>query len=142
MLGKLFKNQLEAAANKFSGRTDFLEAVCAASALIAAADGDIEDSEVESTISTIKANSNLSSFSGNQIEQTLEKMFERTKNRTGRAGLWSEIEDIKKDPDMCETVYLCALDVSESDGEIEPEEKVVLRKLATTLGLNPAKYDV
>ncbi len=39
----IFKTALNDRAKKFSGKTDFLEGVCAASALVAAADGDIDD---------------------------------------------------------------------------------------------------
>ncbi|EFO30145.1 TerB [Roseibium sp. TrichSKD4] len=142
MLGKL-KQKLEGSMNRFKGKTDFLEAVCAAAALVAAADGEIEDAEIKATIQGISSNPVLAgAFPSRQIEQTLEQMFERTKGRAGRMGLYGEIDDIKDDPEMAETVYLTALDISESDGQIEPEEKAVLEKIAAKLGLNPANYDV
>ena len=62
MFGKLFGKKAEAAVQKFSGRTDFLEAVCAAAALVAAADGEIEDSEVKATVKAVKANKALAPF--------------------------------------------------------------------------------
>jgi len=60
----------------------------------------------------------------------------------GRAGVFKEIEDIANDHDMAETVLLTALDVADSDGQVEPEEKVILDKIATKLGLSLANYDV
>lgn len=43
---------------------------------------------------------------------------------------------IEKDPEMAEAVMLTAIDVSEGDGEIEPEERVVLERMAKELGQN------
>lgn len=142
MLGFL-KNKVSANVNKYSGKTDFLEAVCAAAALIAAADGEIEDEEITATMTAVKSHPSLSqAFSVRQIETTMETMLERTKGRAGRMGLYREIDDIAADPDMSETVYLVALDVSESDGEIEPEEEKVLARIASSLKIDPSKYDV
>lgn len=138
MFGKLFGKKAEAAVQKFSGRTDFLEAVCAAAALIAAADGEIEDSEVKATVKAVKANKSLSAgFDQSAIETCINKMLERAGGgRVGRMGLWEEIREVSKDAEMAQSVVLTALDVAEGDGEIEPEEKVVLDRLAKELSVD------
>ena len=138
MFGKLFGKKAEAAVQKFSGRTDFLEAVCAAAALIAAADGEIEDSEVKATVKAVKANKSLAGgFDQSTIEAVINKMLERAGGgRVGRMGLWEEIREVAKDPEMAQSVVLTALDVAEGDGEIEPEEKVVLDRLAKELSVD------
>ncbi|WYK04446.1 TerB family tellurite resistance protein [Cereibacter sphaeroides f. sp. denitrificans] len=59
--------------------------------------------------------------------------------RVGRAGLWSEIEEVLKDPEMAEAVVLTALDVAEGDGELEPAEKAVLDRLAKLAGIDLAR---
>lgn len=143
MFAKL-KEKLTGSVNKFSGRKDFLEAVCAASALIAAADGEVEDKEIEMAIKTVSANPNLSGgFPAREIELTMEGMLRRAQaGRTGRMGLYKEIDDIASDAEMAEVVYLTALDVSESDGEMEPEEKEVLKKIADRLHIDQKKYEV
>lgn len=131
MFGFLKKNVAEAA-SKFSGRTDFREAVCAAAALVAAADGEIEDGEIKATIRAIGANKALSAgFDQKVIETTMQGMLDRAGGgRVGRSGLWTEIEEVLKDVDMANAVVLTALDVAEGDGEIEPQEMVVLERLA------------
>lgn len=138
MFGKIFGKKAEAAVQKFSGRTDFLEAVCAAAALIAAADGEIEDSEVKATVKAVKANKSLSSgFDQAAIENCINRMLERADGgRVGRMGLWEEIREIAKDAEMAQGVVLAALDVAEGDGEIEPQEKVVLDRLAKELSVD------
>lgn len=139
-----FKAKLTGSVNKFSGRKDFLEAVCASCALVAAADGSVEDSEVETTIKTIASNPSLqAAFSSREIESTADAMLKRAQaGRTGRMGLYKEIEDIKADAEMAETVYLAAWDVAESDGSVADEEKAVMAKIADRLGVNPAQFDV
>ncbi|WP_216330645.1 TerB family tellurite resistance protein [Rhizobium sp. X9] len=138
-----FKEKLTGSVNKYSGRKDFLEAVCAASALVAAADGDISDAEVGQTINAITSNAQLSAaFKTAEIERTADAMLKRAQGgRVGRAGLYKEIEDIKADHDMGETVLLSALDVADHGG-IDAKEREVLAKIASTLGLNLANYDV
>lgn len=129
------KSKAKDSVQKFSGQTDFLEAVCAAAALIAAADGEIEDSEITATKKAVLANKALSAgFDNRVIEQTIDKMLDRAGGgRVGRAGLWTEIEEAASKPEMAEAIVCTALDVSESDGQIEPQEQAVLDRLAKTL---------
>ena len=136
----MFKSLVGDKAKKFSGKTDFLEAVCAASALVATADGDLDDSELLAAVAAVKSNAALSgAFDARAIETTMDKMCSRSVGRVGKAGLFKEIEDIKADHDMGETVLLVALDVADSGG-ISAEEKAVLAKIASTVGLDLAKY--
>lgn len=132
MFGFLKKNVTEAA-SKFSGKKDYLEAVCAAVALIATADGELEDSEVKGATRALNANKAISEgFGQKAIEQTMQVMLDRAGGgRVGRNALWSEIEEVLKDAEMASIIVLTALDVCESDGEIEPKELEVLQRLAT-----------
>lgn len=137
------KSAVSGNVNKYSGRKDFLEAVCAAAALVAAADGDISDKEVDQTMKAVSSNASLSAaFKTSEIERIADSMLKRAQGgRVGRSGLYKELEDISHDHDMSETVLLSALDVADNDG-ISTEEKAVLSKVAQTLGLNLANYDV
>jgi len=138
------KERFAGSVNKFSGKKDFLEAVCAAAALIAIADGEIEDEEVAKVIASITANPKLSgAFSSREIEATAETMFNRAKaGRAARVGLYTEISEISRDPEMAEAVVGIAFDVAESDGQIEPGEKVVIDKIAGSLKIDLKKFDV
>jgi len=138
------KSILTGGVQKLSGRKDALEAVCAAAALIAAADGDISDAEVAATSKAVKANPSLTAaFAQRDIEIAIDAMMSRAEGgRSGRQGLLREIEQIAADRDIAEIVYLAALDVAESDGSIGEKEKAVLTRICTTLGLNPANYDI
>lgn len=128
----------------YSQNKDYLEAVCAASALVAMADGELEEVEKNKVIALLTNHSTLGKmYDRATVENTAETMFKRAKDASGRQSLARELDDIKGRPDgaqMAEDVYLIAVDVSAADGEVEPEEKVVLEKIASRLGVDPAKF--
>lgn len=136
------KKKADESVKKFSGQTDFLEAVCAAAALIAAADGEIEDSEIIATKKAVTANKALAAgFDNRTIETCIDTMLDRAGGgRVGRIGLWKEIEEAASKPDFAEAILCTALDVSDADGETEPQEQQVLDRLAKTLRLDLAKF--
>ncbi len=130
---------------EYGENKDFLEAVCAASALVAAADGDIEESERRKVVSIITNHPTLSKlYQSNVIESTADAMFKRAKESSGRQQLARELDDIKTRPNgaqMAEDAYLVALDIANADGEVEPAEDAVLKKIAARLGIDTSKFD-
>jgi tellurite resistance protein len=143
MFGKLAE-KLTAGVNKMSGRTDLLEGIAAAAALVAAADGDIEDEEVGTIIETLGNHPVLSkSFKASEIEGIADKMLRRAKGgAAGRLGLMREIEEAKSKSKVedLEMLLVIAIDVSMADGEMEPQERKVLTTVANKLGLNLNTY--
>jgi tellurite resistance protein len=143
-LKKAFKAGAKEVAADYSQNKDYLEAVCAAAALVANADGEIEDAEKAKVAKVIGNHPVLSKFyKQNDIEQVSEQMFKRAKDASGRQQLARELDDIKwrDSGQMAEDVYLVALDVANADGELEPEEEVVLKKIAGRLGVDASKFD-
>lgn len=142
MLFNKLKNKLSGSVNKYAGKTDFLEAVCASAALVAAADGDIKEDEIKTTVAVVSSNPTLlAAFKPTAIEKTVETMLTRAKaGMTGRIGLYKEIEQVASDNEMAETVFLCAMDVAAADGEVGDKEQKVLNEVAKRLGLNASNY--
>lgn len=136
-LGSL-KEKVMGMVKKFSGRKDFLEAVCAASALVAAADGNISNDEIKASIKAVQANAALSaSFKSGEIEKCMDAMLKRAESgRVGRLSLYNEIDQIAADPEMSSVAYLAALDIAESDGKIEAAEQKVLSEIAKHLNVS------
>ncbi len=137
-LSKAFAKVAKGKLNEYSGNKDFLEAVCAASALVTAADGEIEDAEILAAVQAAKDNEGLSTaYKTSDIEECMDKMLKRAKTRSGQAALMRELDDVaSKDRQIREDVFLAALDVSLSDGQIEPEEKKVLINIGSRLGVD------
>ncbi|MEM7602858.1 MAG: TerB family tellurite resistance protein [Verrucomicrobiota bacterium] len=142
----MFKNiqaKLMGGAKRMSGRTDMLEAVCAACAWTAAADGSIDDSEIDQSVKAVTSNETLNTaFGAREIEGCMERMIDRANGgRMGIRGLQKEIEDIKSNAEDAEMVLLAAMDVADADGNMDDDEVKVLEKIAKLLGLNFANYD-
>lgn len=138
------KERLAGAASRFSGKTDLLEATCAAIALVSSADGDIEDAEMMAALEALTNHPTLSAaFTQSQIETTANAMFKRAKGGAmGRIGLKKEIEQAKSKStsDDLELILAVAIDTSRSDGEMEPAELKVLQEISGILRLDLRAY--
>ena len=128
---------------KYQGNTDYLQAVCAAAALIAAADGDIEDSEIDQAKEIIATNDTLSSiYKKDEIEKMLDGYLRKAKTNYGKQALERELADVKNDHSKAMDVFAMAVDVSQADGDMEPQEVAALKKVAKILAVNPSDFGV
>jgi tellurite resistance protein len=127
---------------KYGENKDFLEAVCAGVALVAAADGDIEDAEVGAVQRLVSGNEKIASvYQPHQINEVSSKMLALAKTQSGKQSLARQLDDIKGNATMCEDVYLIASDIAYADGELEPAEKETLAKIAKRLNVDVSKFD-
>lgn len=143
MFGKL-KEKLTGGAQRLNGKTDLLEAVCAACALIGAADGELSDDEAGIALDRLMNHEILSvAFSGTQIEQAFDKQVKRVKQgMTGRIALRREIEEAKakSTSDDLEMLLVICIDVASADGEIGDKEMAALKTVGQAVGIDPARY--
>lgn len=127
---------------KYKENTDFLEAICAGVALVAAADGEIEDSEVGAVQRLVGGNEKIAAiYQPHQITDVSTKMLALAKTQSGKQSLARQLDDIKGNAQMCEDVYLIAADIAMADGELEPAEAEVLKKIAKRLNIDTAKFE-
>lgn len=135
MLG-IFRRKAQAATDKLSGRTDLFEACVAASALVAVADGSIEDSEVAAIAKAIKGSKAFAGIDKRHADHVINTMLDRAQNgRVGKSELKQELRELRN-PEDGELALLFALDVSDADGENEEAEVKVMREIAEILGVN------
>jgi tellurite resistance protein TerB len=124
----------------YANNMDFLEAAVAASALVAAADGSIDQGEREEAIALLTSHKTLGALYGSsKIRDTAAAMFDRANSQSGKASLARELTDIKGKPggtQMAEDVYFIACDVAASGG-VSEAETATLTRIANTLGVNP-----
>ena len=139
LLGKMFGGKAKDAINQFSGNKDFLEGLCAACALTAAAEGGIDDKEYDKTLTVIRNNAGIAAaFSSGEIESVFGKMAPKTSTRSGRAELKNEIREVvarDKTGAMGQALVLAALDVAD-EGGTSAEETAVMRDIATICNVN------
>ncbi|WP_455830355.1 tellurite resistance TerB family protein [Pseudomonas fluorescens] len=139
MLGKLFgkkSGQARAAVAKLANR-DLMEAVVYGSIYVAAADGDLEDSEL-SKIETILSNNPALQGFGAELSNTIDRAKTDFKSgaRILRQNAEKELGDLVHSPAEALTVLNVMLTVAEADGEIEAAELTALERSAKLLGLN------
>lgn len=139
------KDKLTGGAKRLSGKTDLLEAACAACALVGAADGDYSDDEAATGLDRLMNHDVLSkAFTGTQIESAFDKQAKRVKQgMSGRIGLRKEIEEArtKSSTDDLEMIFCIAIDVANADGSIGDKEMTALRTIGKALGdFTPERY--
>lgn len=126
---------------RYSQNKDFLEAVCAGVALVAAADGEIEDSERGAILRLVGGNETINAiYKSHEISEVAERMLQKAATQSGKQQLARELADIKGQQQMCDDVYLIALDIAHADGELEPAEQAVLAKIAKLLNVNAEAF--
>lgn len=133
------KEKLSGAGKLLSGRKDALEAVCAAAALVAAADGEISDKEIETAKKVVVNNATLgAAYKAGEIDKCIDAMLKRAQGgRSGRLGLYKEIDDIASAAEaLREVVLACAVDIAEADGKTGPEEQKALQEIAKRVSIN------
>jgi tellurite resistance protein TerB len=121
-----------------------MEAIVAASLLVASADGEIEKKEIDTLDKLLSNNDLLSAFKPAEIRKTIDRYagILEAGFRVGKVKMLREIGDISDNADHSEEVFVTALTIAEADGEIEPEELAVLKEIGRTLGINLANYDL
>lgn len=143
MLGKLFGKKAAAARQEIKKleNRDLMQAVVGGCLLVAAADGEIEQSETDKLDQLLRSNANLAHF-GSEITQTITRFSEQLRAgfRVGKMNIMREIEDVKNSPKDAEEVFVNMLTIAEADGEIEPEEQKVLEEVGRKLGLRVEDY--
>jgi tellurite resistance protein TerB len=138
MFGKFLKS-----AKKVQNQ-NVLEAIVAGSLLVAAADGEIEKKETDKLEKLLANNDSLSAFKPAEIRKLVDRYsgILEADFRVGKLKLLKEIGDISDNADQSEEVFVNALAIAESDGEIEPEELKILKEIGRTLGVNLSNYDL
>lgn len=143
MFGKLME-KVKGGASRLNGKTDLLEAICAACVMVGAADGDLSDDEASVALDRLMNHETLSvAFSSTQIETAFDKQVKRAKQgMSGRVALRREIEEAKakSTADDIEMLFMIAIDVAGSDGSIGDKERGALNTIGQTIGLSLARY--
>lgn len=144
MFGKL-KELVSNGKNKLNGNLDLLEGIAAGGILVAAADGDMDSSEVGVLIETLQAHEVVGkAFNARQIETTVQKMIDAASpNAAGKIGmvgkmkLEKEVREVQAKTDSEGIVMMLAIlaDVAGADADgVEPSEKAVINKISASLG--------
>ena len=131
---------LETEAKKFMN-DKFKNGACAACALVAAADGKIDDEEIEAFLEFVLSSS-LKVFPVDQIDTTFRDFAGKLngpKRVVEQAALLQMIMSLKGKPEAMLVVGV-AIEVAKMGG-ISDKEKAVLIKICTAAGVDPSLFD-
>ncbi|KAB1073907.1 tellurite resistance TerB family protein [Methylobacterium planeticum] len=123
----------------YAGDAVFLEAAVSAAANVTLADGEIDEEEIESAITGMRANPILEkSYDTLHIEQALYEAIARARTRAGRIENIRLVSAIADRPaTQRQDVFLIAADVADFGGISEVEHKV-LDEIALALKVDKA----
>jgi tellurite resistance protein TerB len=128
---------------KFKNK-DFAKASMAMCALIAAADGTIDDAERAKVTGLIANNEALSVFPANELTQKFD--FYASKLQTnfdfGKLEATQTIAKLKTKPDQARAVIQIGIIIGGADGNFDDNEKAVVREACHSLGISPTEFDL
>ncbi len=121
---------------------DLVEATIYGAVLVAYADGDLEDSELENPQLQIEANDIFQGFPQSEIGKMIDKAVGLFKAGAilGRKKALDQIKDLVHDADSGSEAFAAIATVALSDGEIEPAEEKILREIAKILGVRYEEF--
>lgn len=144
-LKKLFGKQVgnaQAEMKKVVNR-DLMQAIVGGGLLVAAADGQIEDSEIQKLDELIRSNPALGHF-GSEITETINRFTAQLKAnfQVGRLAIKRELADVKNVPADAEEAFVNMIAIAQADGEIEPAELAVLKEIGLHFGLRLSDFGI
>lgn len=127
----------------YTGDAEFLLAAASAAANVVAADGTIEDAEVDAAIAGMMGNKILaSSYAASKIEEEVGNAIQRAKTRAGRIQNQRHIEHmLTRDVELRQDILLIAADTTEGNSlhHLGEDEKKALEAIAKCLNLDANK---
>jgi tellurite resistance protein TerB len=122
----------------------FRDAVMAISALVAGADGEVEEAEKKKIRGFIDRSPDLKIFDSLECIRSFNNFVEEMEFDFGMGEdkAFKAVDRLVKsgDAEKLNNAMRLAVAVARSDGTIEPEELVVLKKIADRFGLNIKDY--
>ncbi|MFC4305508.1 tellurite resistance TerB family protein [Cohnella boryungensis] len=126
---------------KFKNK-DFMDAVVAGCAIVAAADGKIDSSEKQKMAGYINHNEELKVF---DMSKVIERFNHFTSNfdfdaMIGKAEAMKPIIKFKDKPDVARVIVSVCCAIGAADGDFDEQEKAVVREICRAVNLTPSDF--
>ncbi|TWH64846.1 tellurite resistance protein TerB [Azomonas agilis] len=137
------RDKLAAEVTRFKNR-DFMEAVVAGCALVAAADGEISAAEKQKMVGYIQNSKELNVFDLKEVIQLFQETCQKFEfdHQIGKAEALRVIGKLRKQEDAARLLVRVCCAIGAADGQFEESERAVCRLLCAELGLNSAEFDL
>lgn len=133
-----------AAWNRFDAEVtdELLRAVAGAFAIIACADGELAEAEVDRFVETVLASDAFAKVDASRLEGVFRDVCQAIFGdfEEGRRHALAAVEGVKGDPAKAELVVRAAQVAVVADERLRAPEENALRQVCETLGLDPKAY--
>jgi len=135
--------QLKAKTDQFKNK-EFANASMAMCALIAAADGTIDNAERAKVSGLITSNEALKVFPAHELTQKFDFYASKLQSNFdfGKLEATQTIAKLKAKPDQARAVIQIGIIIGGADGNFDDHEKAAVRDACHTLGIPPAEFDL
>ncbi|MGA4544240.1 tellurite resistance TerB family protein [Uniformispora flossi] len=122
----------------------FRDASMAICALVAAADGSIDQAETAKVAQLIGSNEVLQNFDRTDLERRFHGYANQLSAdfQVGKVQVMQEVAKAKKKQDEARAVIQIGIVIGGADGNFDPQERAVVREACFALGINPAEFDL
>ncbi len=123
---------------------DFMEAIVAGCALVAAADGKVTSDEKQKMAAFIQRSDELSVFDMAMVIEAFNKIMEGFEfdAAIGKIEAMKKITRLRgKDEEARTMVRVCCV-IGAADGDFDADERKVVAEICTELGLSPSEFDL
>ena len=123
---------------------DFMEAVVAGCALVAAADGDISSEEKQKMAAFINRSEELSVFDMTKVIASFNKIVEGFEfdAAIGKIEAMKKITRLRGNDEAARTMVRVCCVIGAADGDFDADERKVVAEICTELGLSPSEFDL
>lgn len=137
------RSKLTEEVGKFKNK-EFMEAVVAGCALVAAADGEINSAEKLKMTGYIKNSDELKVFDMDTVIVSFNKHCSKFEfdQSIGRAEALSVVGKIRKKSDQSRLLVRVCMAIGASDGDFDKQEVAVCKMICSELGLDPVDFDL
>lgn len=135
--------QLKTKTGQFKNK-EFANASMAMCALIAAADGSIDDSERATMSGLITSNEALKVFPAAELQQKFDFYASKLQSnfQFGKLEATQTVAKLKSKPDQARAVIQIGIIIGGADGFFDDHEKAAVREACHSLGIPPQEFDL
>jgi tellurite resistance protein TerB len=135
--------QLKTKTGQFKNK-EFANASMAMCALLAAADGSIDNAERAKVSSLITSNEALKVFPAHELTQKFDFYASKLQSNFdfGKLEATGTVAKLKSKPDQARAVIQIGIIIGGADGNFDDFEKAAVREACHFLGIPPAEFDL
>jgi tellurite resistance protein TerB len=142
-MGKDARSKISTEVGKYKNK-DFLNAVVAGCALVAAADGSISSSEKQKMLGFINSSDDLKVFNTDEVIAAFNAIVNKFDFdfEIGKAEALKVISKIKPDEAASKLMIRVCCIIGASDGNFDASEKAIVTLICRELGVSEAEFDL